>query len=120
MRLGEAKTIIFYFIKTRAGHDAADLGLFAKHQQIRENTRMQTAPVFAGDAHAALHFVKNQQYVVFIAQAAQQFKKFGTEMPVPAFALDGFNDNGGNVCRLLRQDVADLFFGELFFFDHVG
>src|SRR6202522_769265 len=80
---------------------------------------MLAAPVFAGDAHAALHFVKNQQNIVVVAQTAEQLKKFGSEMVVAAFALNWFKDNGGDVHGLLREYVTKLFFRPLFLFNDI-
>ena len=46
---------------------------FSKGQQIGHNIEMFAAPVPAGRAHAALHFVEDEKHFVLVANPAQAF-----------------------------------------------
>ena len=60
---------------------------------------MFAAPVASGDAHAALHFVENQQDIVLVANFPQLLQPFAAEMVVSAFTLDWLDNDGANVDR---------------------
>ena len=60
---------------------------------------MFTAPVATRRTHAALHFVEDEEDIVFVANFSQFLQPFAAEMIVTAFALDRFNDDGANVDR---------------------
>ena len=65
----------------------------------------------------ALDFVEDEQEVVLVANPPQRAQELAAEMVVAALALDRLDDDGGDVGGFLREDVADLFQGELFFLD---
>ncbi len=58
---------------------------------------MFAAPISAGGAHAALHFVENQEHFVLVADAAERSQPFAAEMIVATFALDRLDDDRGDV-----------------------
>ena len=78
---------------------------------------MLAAPVLAGDAHAALDFVEDEQHVVLVANPAQRLQEFAPEMVVAALALDRLDDDRGDVRGLLGEHVADLLECQLFLLD---
>ncbi len=106
IRLGRRKAVVLHLVQPRPGHDAADLGLLAERQQVRQHAEMLAAPVPAGDAHAALHFVEDQQHFVLVADPAQRLQPFAAEMVVAAFALDRLDDDRGDVETALRRRTA--------------
>src|SRR5947207_10525023 len=71
---------------------------------------MFAAPISASNPHAALHFVKNQEEIVFIANTAQAAQEFAAEMIVAPLSLNGFDDDSGDIRRFPGQDLADFFF----------
>ena len=114
---GEAEAVVLDLVQARPGHDAADLGFLAEDQQVGQHVEMLAAPVPAGNAHAALDFVEDEQEVVLVANPPQRAQELAAEMVVAALALDRLDDDGGDVGGLLREDVADLFQGQLLFLD---
>src|SRR5215471_2809004 len=80
---------------------------------------MFAAPIAAGGAHAALHFIENQQDIVFIRNLSKFLQPFTAEMVVAPLALDRLDDNGANVDVTLLNEIADLALRSLFAFDHV-
>src|SRR5437762_13448710 len=68
---GYAKRIVFHFIDARSGHHPAHLSLLPKRQQIGQNIEMFAAPITTRRTHAALHFVEDEQNVVFVANFSQ-------------------------------------------------
>ena len=52
-------------------------------------------PPLAGASHAGLDFVDDQQDAVLVADAAEFLEESGGRGKVSAFALDGFDDDGG-------------------------
>src|SRR6266566_316770 len=90
---GQTEAVILDLIQTRAGHHAADLGLFSEYQQVGQHTEMFAAPVFARNAYAALHLIKNEQHIIFVAKSPKLLQEFAAEMVVPAFTLDRLDDN---------------------------
>ena len=81
---------------------------------------MLTTPRLAGDAEAALDFVKDQQHFMLVANPPQGPQELTPEMVVSALALNGFDDNGRDIRCFLRQHVADLFKRLLFLLDGRG
>ena len=81
---------------------------------------MLAAPIFPADAHAGLHFVKNQKDVILVADAAQRLEPFAAEMIVAAFALHGFDDDGGDIHATFGDDSEYFRLGFLFLCDDVG
>ena len=81
---------------------------------------MLAAPVLAGDAHAALHFVEDEQHLVLVANAAQGAEQFAAEMIVAALALDRLDNDGGDIGAFLPNEFHDLRFGAFFLRDDVG
>jgi len=69
---------------------------------------MFAAPIAAGGAHAALHFVKNEQDIVFVGNFSQFLQPFTAKMIVAPLALDRLDDDGANVDVALFDEIADL------------
>src|ERR1039458_9734678 len=94
---GEAEAVVFDFIEARPGYDATDLGLLAEDQQVRQHVEMLAAPVPAGNAHATLDFVEDEQEVVVVANLPQRAQEFAAEMVVAALALDRLDGNNRDI-----------------------
>src|SRR5204863_7575228 len=71
-------------------------------------------------AHAALHFIKDEKNIVFIANLSQFVQPFAAEMIVTAFALDRLDDNRADVDATLLNKVADFALSFLFARNHIG
>jgi len=80
---------------------------------------MFAAPIATGGAHAALHFVEDQEDIVFVGNRPQFLQPFTAEMVVAALALDRLDNDGANVDVALLDEVADLALGFLFALDYV-
>src|SRR5215472_99375 len=80
---------------------------------------MFATPITAGGAHSALHFIEDQQDIVFVGDRSQFLQPFTAEMVVAALALDRLDNNGTNVDVALLNEVANLTLGLLFALDHV-
>ena len=120
IRLGTRKAIVLDLIEPRPGHYATDLGFFPERHQVGQNAEMLTAPVAAGDAHPALHFVENEQHFILVADPAERLQPFATEMIVATFTLDRLDNNRGDVETALLHELHDLGFGFFFPLDHVA
>ena len=120
IRLGTRKAIVLNLIEPRPGHDATDLGFFPERHQVGHNAEMLTAPVAAGDAHPALHFVKNEEHFILVADPAEGLQPFATEMIVATFTLDRLDNNRGDVETALLHELHDLGFGFFLPLDHVA
>ena len=81
---------------------------------------MFAAPIAAGRSHAALHFVENKEYLVFVANFSQLLQPFTAEMIIAAFALDRLDDDGANVDLALLDEFVDLALRGRFAPNHVG
>src|SRR6476469_4094913 len=80
---------------------------------------MFAAPIAARGPHAALHFVENQQDIVFVGNFSQFLQPFTAKMIVAALALDRLDDYGANVDVPLLDEIADLALGFLFALDYI-
>ena len=54
------------------------------------------SPPFAGAAHAGLHFVRDEQYSVFAADALQALQEFRRRRQIAAFALNRLDEDSGD------------------------
>src|SRR5437899_12015393 len=81
---------------------------------------MFAAPVATRGTHAALHLVKDEEHVVFVANRSQFLQPFAAEMIVSAFALDWLDNDGADVDPTLIDKVADFALGLLFARYHTG
>ena len=97
MRLGRRKTFSLTSSRRGPAITPQTCAFLPKTNRSGNTSEMLAAPVLAGDAHARLHFVKDQQHVVFIADPAKRLQPFAAKMVVAAFALDRLNDDGGDV-----------------------
>src|ERR1044071_8668939 len=79
---------------------------------------MLAAPVSTSNADSGLDLVKDEQYVIFIAERAKQLKKFTAKMVIPSLTLDRFNDNSSDMMAFFGKDIADLFFREFLLLKH--
>ncbi len=62
----------------------------------------------ARPAHAALHFVEDQQQPIGVAERAQGFEEFGRGHADAAFALHRLNHDGGGLRRDRRLDGCEI------------
>src|SRR3989442_10611603 len=83
----QAEAIIRNFVQARSGHDAANLRLLAEHEQVGQHIEVLTTPELSGRAETTLHFIENQEHIVFVADAPQRAQPFTAEMIVSTFAL---------------------------------
>ncbi len=83
-----------------AGGDALGNG-----DDIRFDVKMLDRPPLAGASHAALDFVGDEQDVVLVAQFAQGGEEPGGRNDVAALALDGLDQDAGNLIG--REDVTE-------------
>src|SRR5438045_8071429 len=81
---------------------------------------MFAAPVASRSAHAALHFIKDEKNIVFVANLSQFVQPFAAKMIVTAFALDRLDDNRADVDATLLNNVADFALGFLFARNYIG
>jgi hypothetical protein len=58
-------------------------------------------PHAAGEAHAGLHLVEDEQRLIFVREVAQRPQELGTEMIVAALGLDGLDEDAGDVVLAL-------------------
>src|SRR5947207_12686683 len=80
---------------------------------------MFAAPIAAGGTHAALHFVENQQDIVFVGNRSQFLQPFAAKMIVAPLALDRLDDNRANIDIALLDELADLALRFLFALDYI-
>ena len=76
-------------------------------QDIWLDSGVISGPPFACAAHAALHFVGDQENAVLAAQRLKLTQKFCGRGQVAAFALNGLDDDAGDVFR--RDDFVEQF-----------
>src|SRR4030095_9649121 len=81
---------------------------------------MFAAPVATRGAHAALHFVEDEQDIVFVANRSQFLQPFAAEMIVTAFALDRLDNDGADVDPALIDELTDFALRVLFARNHIG
>src|SRR5690606_10468432 len=79
-------------VETRAGGDAADLGLLGEGEDVGLDAEVLEAPPGAGGAEAGLHFVEDQQELVLVGQAPELAQELAAEVVVAALALDRLDD----------------------------
>ena len=71
---------------------------------------MLPGPHLAGDAHAALHLVEDEEHFVLVAYLAQLLEELGAEVVVAALALYRLDDDGGYAVGVVHQRVLDLLY----------
>src|SRR5689334_22479194 len=77
------------FIDSFSCKYSANLCLFAEGNNIRLHV-MLVSPPFTCHTYTGLHFIKNEEYLIFIAYPSQLFEELNPEMVIAAFTLDGF------------------------------
>ena len=80
---------------------------FRGSEDVGRDAKMLGGPHLAGTAHAALHFVEDQQDAVTIGQAPQLFEENLRRNQIAAFALDRLDDDARHF--LGRNDGAEQF-----------
>src|SRR5215469_12471310 len=96
-----------------SGHESTD-GHYTAAQclgssdDIRCNIPMFNAPQLTGAAHTCLHFVSNQQDLIFIAELAQARPEIARGHDSASFALHRLHDNGSNIIAHLAGDTQLL------------
>ncbi len=75
---------------------ARGLGFFREGDHVRRVVQVPVVmgPKFARGADAGLHFVDDEEDVVFFGDVAEAFEEGGGGVVVPALGLDGFDDDG--------------------------
>src|SRR5205823_9448712 len=91
-----------------------------KREQIRHNVEMFAAPIAAGRAHPALHFIEDKEDVIFVTDAPKRLQPFTAKMVIAAFTLDWLNDDGADVDLAFINKFSNLTFRFLFAVDHVA
>ena len=81
---------------------------------------MLAAPIATSRAHAALHFIENEEDIVRIGNFPQLLQPFAAEMVIATLALDWLDNDGADVDLPLADKVVNLAFSLLFPFDHIG
>src|SRR6266480_4472733 len=81
---------------------------------------MFAAPIAAGRAHPALHFIEDEEDFIFVADAPKRLQPFTAKMVIPALALDRLNDDGADVDLAFINKFSDLTFRFLFAVDYVA
>ena len=59
-------------------------------------------------ADAGLHLVHDEEALVLAGQALQGLQELGAEVVVAALGLDGLDDDGGDVVRVVGEGLAHL------------
>src|SRR5207237_8155605 len=112
--------VVIHFLETRASHHTANLHFFAKREQVGLHIEMLAAPAAAGRAEAGLDFVENQNDSILVTNLPQFPQPFAAEMIIAAFALDRFNNNGGNIDSAFIDEFSNLGLRFFLALDHVG
>src|SRR5438046_5703948 len=81
---------------------------------------MFAAPIAAGRAHPALHFIEDKEDVIFVADAPKRLQPFTAKMVIAAFTLDRLNDDGTDVDLAFINKFSNLAFRFLFAVVHVS
>ena len=101
------KNVFKNIIDSSVAHKPANLSLLAKCDQIRHH-KILRCPHLASNTNARLHLIKNQKNFVFIAKCSQLLQELGPKVVVSPLPLDGFNDKGGNIIRVVYDRFFDL------------
>src|SRR5699024_3925126 len=90
------ETVIFHFIYAFAGQYSTYLRFFTESKNVRLHVVFMS-PKLAGESHAGLHFIIDQQCFVLVGQVAQRLVELLAKVTIPALALNRFYDDTGNV-----------------------
>ena len=72
------------------------------------------SPHFSGKSDSRLDLIKDKKDFILITDLTQLHQKFLPKMIIASFRLDRFNDNRGNVVRIIDDCFFDLPHGSLF------
>ena len=86
-------------------HAAGDA--FRTADNVRLNSGELMRPPFSGAAHAGLHFVGDQHDAVLAANALQLLQEEVRRNDVPAFALNGLDDDSSDFLGV-KQALENL------------
>ena len=67
---------------------------------------MLVRPPLAGETEARLHLVEDEEGLVLVGEAPKLPEELGTEVIVAALALDGLDDDRGDVVRIARERAS--------------
>src|SRR5439155_700350 len=86
-----------------AADEAANLRLLAEAEDVGLHAKMLEAPHSSGEPDAGLHFIEDQQHVVFVAELPHGPEELGAEMVVAALSLDRLHDERGDFVLALAK-----------------
>ena len=112
--------VVLHLVEARAREHAAELHLLGETQDVRHHTEVLVGPPLAGEAHARLDFVEDQERFAFVGDAPQLVQELASEVVVAAFGLDGLDQDGGDVVGVLVEGLLDLAQRSLLGLDHLG
>src|SRR5205823_1360979 len=93
------------------GYEAANLRLLAEAEDVGLHAKMLEAPHSSGEPDAGLHFIEDQQHVVFITELPHSPEELGAEMVVAALSLDRLHDERGDFVLALAKESLRLIEG---------
>ena len=105
-RFGEY--VVSHLVDPGPGKNPAHLGFLAEAKDVRLEPKVLIGPHFPRDADARLHFIDDEQKLVFVGELAKRVKKLRTKMIVAALALNRLDDEPGNVVRVVDEGLLDL------------
>jgi hypothetical protein len=100
--------VVLHVVDAPRDHDAADLGLLPEGEDVGLDTEVFVGPQLAGDPHAGLHLVENEQEFILVRELTQLVEELLAEVIVPAFALDRLDDEARDVVPVFLHSGLDL------------
>src|SRR4029453_8216175 len=86
-------------VDARVRREAAYLGLLAEAEEARLHAELLPRPHRAGQAHARLYLVEDQEELELVGESPQPGEELRTEVVVAPFPLDRLDDEGSDVAR---------------------
>src|SRR5690606_37125162 len=105
---GDREDVVRHLVEAPAGHDAAHLDLLRERDDVRRQAELLIRPGRPGGPGAGLHFVDDEQRVVFVRQALHRLEELRAHVVVAAFALDRLGDERGDVVRVVGEGLPGL------------
>ena len=100
--------IAFDLIDPPTRKETADLRLLAKRDKVRLESHLLVGPETASHADPGLDFIKNEQGIVAVGALLQGHHELVAEVVVTPFALDWFDEDGGDVARVVGEGGIDF------------
>src|SRR5699024_3520370 len=95
------------------GQYSTYLRFFPESKNVRLHVVFMS-PKLAGESHAGLHFIIDQQCFVLVGQVAQRLVELLAKVTIPALALNRFYDDTGNVIFIYFKIAFSLSNGTFF------